>query len=340
MSTPIPQPDHTFLVLPFTPSIYKDPSPLPPIISQVVRSSDRSVLIIFSNPNHGEQLYTTLRRDPRASFAGLQTFLGRVYATMAEAQWRSGRVLMDVEVRFEGEDGDWREKLENAARAGKGQTVKLEGGSYPPSELTEGFEDLPMDPTLRGLLPPMITVLPCPPLPSASFDPPNIRLGPPVAALGGTFDHLHAAHKLLLHLALFLSTRRLIVGVMSDNLLSSKSNASLVQPLDVRIASVEAFLRRCGGGKMMDVLEIHDPLGPTAYEADIQVLVVSKETVSGGGMVNRVRREKELGELELFVVDVIAADERRDLTGEKDEGRLKELKMGSTGIRQWIRNHQ
>lgn len=125
---------------------------------------------------------------------------------------------------------------------------------------------------------------------------------------------------------------------MSDKLLSSKSNAQLVQPLDVRIACVEAFLARSGGGEIMDVVEIHDALGPTGYESDIQALVVSKETHSGGAMVNNVRAEKGLNSLEMFIIDVIAAA-KKDLQGEEDEKRLKELKMGSTGIRQWILDH-
>lgn len=186
----------------------------------------------------------------------------------------------------------------------------------------------------------------------------------PVVALGGTFDHLHAAHKLLLHLALFLTSRKLIVGVMSDTLLHSKSNADLVEPLSQRISAVCEFLQRCHGsgsgssgrsGVEFEVVEIHDPFGPTAWDEDIQCLVVSKETMSGGVAVNRKRQEKGLGELEVYVIDVIAStlhEEEmmstaegegggiaKDLSGVEDEGRLKELKMGSTAIRQWIKDH-
>ena len=211
--------------------------------------------------------------------------------------------------------------------------------------------------------------------------------GPPVVALGGTFDHLHAAHKLLLHLALFLSSRKLIVGVMADRLLASKSNASFVQSLKDRVTVIEQFLLRRGAYKLdgssptmqqkgavqMDVVEIFDGYGPTAWDDDIQALVVSQETLGGGKAVNKLRGEKELPLLDIFVIDVIASrlevpeseeggavvpveeesdeeEERRgkihvrighevrtlDLSGEKDEQRLKELKMGSTAIRQWI----
>ena len=176
----------------------------------------------------------------------------------------------------------------------------------------------------------------------------------PVSALGGTFDHLHAAHRLLLHLALFLTSRKLIVGVMSDSLLSSKSNAQLVEPLHQRLTTVKNFLQRChGSGIEYEVVEIHDPYGPTAWDADIQCLVVSKETQSGGVTVNTKRQEKGLGQLDVFVIDVIASTPHEEemmaqeteqgvmheLSQEEDEGKLKELKMGSTAIRQWIKDH-
>ena len=182
-----------------------------------------------------------------------------------------------------------------------------------------------------------------------------------MVALGGTFDHLHAAHKLLLQLALFLSTRKVIVGITAPSLLVGKSNADLVEPLEVRTKGVQDFLERCDGGVELFLREIHDPLGPTAWDPDIQTLVVSRETVSGGEAVNRARKDKGLGELELWVVDVIAstlqqeprgaADPEQegegdhvaetlikttDLRDEMDEKKLKELKMGSTGIREWI----
>jgi phosphopantetheine adenylyltransferase len=65
--------------------------------------------------------------------------------------------------------------------------------------------------------------------------------------------------------------------------------------------------------------------------------------------VNRKRAEKDLGQLEVYVIDVIASEledvasdegvTMKDLTGREDEKELKELKMGSTAIRQWIKNH-
>jgi FAD synthase len=35
----------------------------------------------------------------------------------------------------------------------------------------------------------------------------------PVVAIGGTFDHLHAGHKILLSMSAWLATEKIIVGV-------------------------------------------------------------------------------------------------------------------------------
>lgn len=43
-----------------------------------------------------------------------------------------------------------------------------------------------------------------------------------VAALGGTFDHLHAGHKILLTMAAFVTSRRLIVGVTGKEQIRSQ----------------------------------------------------------------------------------------------------------------------
>lgn len=98
---------HTVLVLPFTPSILNDPARLLPTIYKVTTESVKSCTILFSTPSQSggtEDLYNTIRKSPRKYWDAFQRFLGKVYGTLGAAQWRAGRVLMDVEVLFEGMD--------------------------------------------------------------------------------------------------------------------------------------------------------------------------------------------------------------------------------------------
>ncbi|KAF4507636.1 hypothetical protein G6O67_004113 [Ophiocordyceps sinensis] len=68
--------------------------------------------------------------------------------------------------------------------------------------------------------------------------------------LGGTFDHLHPGHKLLLEAAVLLlavpdggaEPCTLIIGISGDELLTKKEYASELQPWEARAGSVIAFL--------------------------------------------------------------------------------------------------
>ena len=60
--------------------------------------------------------------------------------------------------------------------------------------------------------------------------------------LGGTFDRLHAGHKLLLSAAALCATRRVLVGVTGAPMLVQKRGAEVIQPVDLRNAMVTEFL--------------------------------------------------------------------------------------------------
>ncbi|EEB99628.1 hypothetical protein MPER_00659, partial [Moniliophthora perniciosa FA553] len=83
-------------------------------------------------------------------------------------------------------------------------------------------------------------------------------------------------------MALFITSRKIIVGVTHSSLLRNKSNADLLEPLETRIANVQKFSELFWPGlESYDVIPIEDVYGPTGWDADIQALVVSKETLKG-----------------------------------------------------------
>ncbi|RAH82777.1 hypothetical protein BO86DRAFT_68189 [Aspergillus japonicus CBS 114.51] len=172
---------------------------------------------------------------------------------------------------------------------------------------------------------------------------------PYTVAVGGTFDHFHIGHKLLLTAtALVLQPvedadagreRVLVVGVTGDELLVKKKYPEFLESWEERSFSTGAFLtaimnfRPSGtsrpqvekalapgpNGKyilmklrpdlVFKLVEIKDPFGPTITDESIGALVVSKETRSGGAAVNDARTKKGWAPLAVFEVDVLHTTE-------------------------------
>ncbi|KAJ7125493.1 Nucleotidylyl transferase [Mycena crocata] len=156
----------------------------------------------------------------------------------------------------------------------------------------------------------------------------------PVVALGGTFDHLHAGHKILLSMAAWIASEKLIVGVTDDALLTRKANAHVLESLAQRTATVRRFLTAFKPGLVYDIVPISDVYGPTGWDPNIQALVVSKETASGAAAIASHRAEKDLPALQTFTIDVISATSTS--LSDEDAELLKQTKMSSTYIREWI----
>ncbi|GAA6053282.1 hypothetical protein JCM3770_006664 [Rhodotorula araucariae] len=154
----------------------------------------------------------------------------------------------------------------------------------------------------------------------------------PVVALGGTFDHLHAGHKILLTMACSLCTTRLIVGVSDDALLVNKKFRHLLQPLEERIRAVVRFVALVRPSITCDAVPLQDVYGPTAHDPTVEALVVSDETRAGGDSINALRLSRSLNRLTVFTISLVAHD---GTTGETVEVEVA-TKMGSTGIREWL----
>jgi phosphopantetheine adenylyltransferase/dephospho-CoA kinase len=127
--------------------------------------------------------------------------------------------------------------------------------------------------------------------------------------LGGTFDRLHVGHKILLSEAALRTKQRLVVGVTDVNMIASKKLPELVLPLEKRIADVREFLIDIDKSICFEIIPINNLYGPTATDHDLQLIVVSDETLKGGFKVNDIRRERNFPELEIYSIPLVEIKE-------------------------------
>lgn len=194
-------------------------------------------------------------------------------------------------------------------------------------------------------------------------------------ALGGTFDHIHLGHKLLLTMFAFLlapsklegAVRVLTVGLTGDEMLKNKKYPELLESYDDRQKVVVDFLRGIMDFRpvadaniktetkneegpnghavhtwldertVVKCVELSDPFGPTITVEDITALVVSAETRSGGQAINDKRKEKSWAELEVLEVDVLDSGDASESKGGQESF---DAKLSSTTIRKMLSEKQ
>uniref|UniRef100_A0A1L8DZI0 Bifunctional coenzyme A synthase n=1 Tax=Nyssomyia neivai TaxID=330878 RepID=A0A1L8DZI0_9DIPT len=123
--------------------------------------------------------------------------------------------------------------------------------------------------------------------------------------LGGTFDRLHMGHKILLSNAVLRTKKRLVVGVTDATMVKSKKLPELILPVSQRINDVTNFLKDIDHSLKYEVVPIADPFGPTATDPDMDLIVVSQETLRGGEKVNELRQKNNLNTLDIYCIKML-----------------------------------
>lgn len=120
-------------------------------------------------------------------------------------------------------------------------------------------------------------------------------------AVGGTFDHLHNGHRKLLTLAAGCATKKLTIGISSDELIKHKSYAQLISSYQKRKLVVESFVRFIKPTVGINILSLSDIFGPTVTDPSINALVVSSETIAGAIKINEMRQKSQMKPLTILV---------------------------------------
>ncbi|XP_063315010.1 bifunctional coenzyme A synthase [Pelobates fuscus] len=145
--------------------------------------------------------------------------------------------------------------------------------------------------------------------------------------VGGTFDRLHNAHKILLSVCCLLTQQRLLIGVADKELLDDKVLKELIQPYEQRLENLSQFLVDVKPSLLYDIVPISDPYGPSITDPKLKCIVVSEETRRGGLSVNKRRLENGLWELAIHEIQLIkdplhSANEEEKISSSSFRNRL------------------
>lgn len=129
-------------------------------------------------------------------------------------------------------------------------------------------------------------------------------------AVGGTFDHIHDGHKILILMTIFVAQKKIIVGITGPELLKNKKYIEVLEKYETRQDKIVQYIRRhiFGSKKSFEVYQINDVCGPTGYIKAIDALTLSSESSKGGEFVNNFRQEKGFPKLRLVSIDVIGGN--------------------------------
>lgn len=148
--------------------------------------------------------------------------------------------------------------------------------------------------------------------------------------LGGTFDGIHAGHKLLFNEATRVCKERLVVGVTDGQMIKNKILWELIMPVEERIRGVEEHLNKINPNLTYQVVPISDLYGPTITDKELECIVVSEETIKGANKINEARGQKGWPQLAVHAVDLIQDTNK---TNEEAMKRLREKKVSSSLLR-------
>lgn len=128
-----------------------------------------------------------------------------------------------------------------------------------------------------------------------------------LVAVGGTFDELHKGHEALL-LKAFEVGEKVMVGLCSDKLVESLTKPHVTASYEQRLEELKRFLREKGLLDKAEIVMLNDPFGVTLSDANVEALVVSRETETMAVKINEERKRRGLKPMHIVAIEMVPAE--------------------------------
>jgi len=125
--------------------------------------------------------------------------------------------------------------------------------------------------------------------------------------VGGTFDHIHKGHKLLIDTALQTAGENgfVFIGITSGPLISYKKR---IKSFENRKRQVEHYLKDKDFNCRVQIESIFTVFGPT-LTLDFDAIIISPETEKNARMINHERIRKGLKEMKIIKIPYVLSDD-------------------------------
>ncbi|MDV3277817.1 MAG: pantetheine-phosphate adenylyltransferase [Nitrososphaerales archaeon] len=147
-------------------------------------------------------------------------------------------------------------------------------------------------------------------------------------ATGGTFDHLHRGHEALLSKS-FEAGEKVVIGVTSDAF-AQREGKSPDQTFAERVARLREYLDGRYPGREYAITKLEDHFGPGIASAEVDAIVVSRETASKVSIANEVRASEGFLPLQVVVVDFVLDEDGKPISST----RIRQGEIDREGRRQ------
>jgi len=141
--------------------------------------------------------------------------------------------------------------------------------------------------------------------------------------VGGTFDHFHEGHKLLLTTAFYHAGfyGTLNVGITAQSMLKEKPYAEQIDPYVVRKANVQGFLTRLKTYYKTEIRieELKDPYGSAITDEELDAIVVTEEPEVKTNVEEINRRRKE--PLDVIICPTVFGEDGKRISSTRIRGR-------------------
>jgi len=127
-----------------------------------------------------------------------------------------------------------------------------------------------------------------------------------LCGLGGTFDHLHEGHKLLISTA-FKMGKNIAIGLTTEEMLRTKSHKEKIESYDTRRENIIQYVKSLNPDYINHcfIVPLKNVSGSAGSDSKIDIHISSEDTIMNALKINEERAKKGLKKMILVVVPLI-----------------------------------